>query len=211
MAHTTNDPTLLPPNHHADHPGFSGIAGWVAAMSFRVGRSGDADLAISLTRLAAGERVVDIGCGPGVAARHAAEVGAIVTGVDPAGVMLGVARKDDRHGAVTWLEGGAEALPLPDHSCDVAWSLSTVHHWRDLDRGLAEVRRVLTPGGRFLATERRLKPGGTGLASHGWTDQQADTFAELCTSAGFVGVEVTRHDTKRGVLQALLATRGASN
>jgi ubiquinone/menaquinone biosynthesis C-methylase UbiE len=48
-----------------------------------------------------------------------------------------------------------------------------VHHWHDLDAGLAEVRRVLRPSGRFLAIERQVEPGATGLASHGWTAEQA--------------------------------------
>jgi ubiquinone/menaquinone biosynthesis C-methylase UbiE len=124
-----------------------------------------------------------------------------VTAVDPADVMLGVARKDDPHQTVTWHTGAAEAIPLTDKSCDVAWSLSTVHHWRDLDVGLAEVRRVLVSGGRFLATERRVKPGATGRAS----PTQAELFADRCAAAGFRDVKVTSHDTRRGVLLAVIA------
>jgi ubiquinone/menaquinone biosynthesis C-methylase UbiE len=119
--------------------------------------------------------------------------------------MLGVARKDDRGRTVTWQHGAAEALPLQDRTVDIAWSLSTVHHWPDLSGGLAEVRRVLATGGRFLATERLVKPGATGHASHGWTAQQAETFAEHCESAGFDNVFTSSHDTKRGVLLAVLA------
>jgi ubiquinone/menaquinone biosynthesis C-methylase UbiE len=52
--------------------------------------------------------------------------------------MLRVASRADRRRSVTWLRV-AEALPLPDRSHDVAWSLSTVHHWPDLMAGLAEV------------------------------------------------------------------------
>ncbi len=118
--------------------------------------------------------------------------------------MLGVARKADRGRAVTWRQGTAEALPLPDHSVDIAWSLSTVHHWPDLSGGLAEVRRVLALGGRFLAIKRRVKAGATGHASHGSTTQQAETFAELCESSGFDGVHTSSHDTKRGILLAVM-------
>ena len=75
---------------------------------------------------------------PRVAARLSAERSAIVTGIDPAPVMLRVASRADRRRSVTWLRV-AEALPLPDRSHDVAWSLSTVHHWPDLMAGLAEV------------------------------------------------------------------------
>ena len=205
MDAASNDLSVLAPNHHAHHRGFSGLVGWIAALSIRSGRTGNAKLAIDLTGLHAGDRVVDIGCGPGVAARLSAEHGAIVTGVDPATVMLRVARRADRARAVTWRRGVAEALPLPDRSQDIAWSLSTVHHWPDLEGGLSEVRRVLTTGGRFLATERRVRDGATGHASHGWTPQQAESFAELCASAGLSDVEVSSHDSERGVL---LAVRG---
>jgi ubiquinone/menaquinone biosynthesis C-methylase UbiE len=201
----TDNSEVLAPNHHGDHAGFAGISGWVAALSMRIGRSGDAQLAIDLTALAPGEHVLDIGCGPGVAARAAAARGAVVTGVDPADVMLRVARRDDRHGAVTWKRGAAEALPVPDRSCDVVWSLATVHHWPDLDGGLTEVRRVLRADGRFLAIERRVQPGARGHASHGWTDRQAAAFADRCRDAGFELVAVTSHETKRGVLLAVLA------
>jgi ubiquinone/menaquinone biosynthesis C-methylase UbiE len=199
-----NDTTLVP-NHHANYKGLAGITGVIAALSMRSGREGTADLAIELTALAAGERLVDIGCGPGVAARRAAARGAIVVGVDPADTMLRVARFDDRAGAVTWRKGGAEVLPLAEHSCDVAWSLSAVHHWPDLVGGLAEVRRVLAPGGRFLATERRVAAGATGLGTHGWTDAQAARFAADCTAAGFAGVDVSHHATNRGLTLAVLA------
>jgi ubiquinone/menaquinone biosynthesis C-methylase UbiE len=121
-----------------------------------------------------------------------------------ASTVLRVARRADRRRAVTWLRGAAEALPLPDLSQDIAWSLSTVHHWPDIDGGLNEARRVLTAGGRFLATERRVKAGALGLASHGWTTQQAETFATLCDSAGFCDVEVSSHASARGVLLAVL-------
>ena len=201
----TDNSEVLAPNHHGDHAGFAGISGWVAALSMRIGRSGDAQLAIDMTALAPGEHVLDIGCGPGVAARVAAARGAVVTGVDPADVMLRVARRDDRHGAVTWKRGAAEALPVPDRSCDVVWSLATVHHWPDLDGGLAEVRRVLRTDGRFLAIERRVRPGARGHASHGWTDRQAAAFADRCREACFELVAVTSHETKRGVLLAVLA------
>src|SRR3954465_7561562 len=62
---------LAAPNHHHDHPAFAGLTGLVAAATMTVGRDGDARLAVELARLAPGDLVVDVGCGPGVAARHA--------------------------------------------------------------------------------------------------------------------------------------------
>lgn len=205
MDDTSNDLPHLAPNHHAHYPGFSGLIGWIAARSMSKGRTDAANLAIDLTNQQPGDRLVDIGCGPGVAARLSAELGAIVTGIDPAAVMLRVAGRADRRKAVTWRQGVAEALPLPDDSQDIAWALSTVHHWPDLDGGLSEVLRVLTTGGRFLAIERRVEPGATGLASHGWTTRQAERLAELCESTGLHQVEVSSHNTKRGAVLAVLA------
>jgi SAM-dependent methyltransferase len=73
----------------------------------------------------------------------------------------------------------------------VAWTLASVHHWPDLEGGLAEVHRVLAPGGRFLAMERCTVPGAQGLASHGWTDHQAELFASMLGDAGFSDVDHT--------------------
>ena len=85
----------------------------------------------------------------------------------------------------------------------VIWSLSTVHHWRDVELGLHEVRRVILPGGRLLAIERQVEPGASGHASHGWMDAQAVRFAAVCKSAGFEEVAVARHQTSRRVLTVL--------
>jgi ubiquinone/menaquinone biosynthesis C-methylase UbiE len=41
-----------------------------------------------------------------------------------------------------YLQGGAEALPLPDESASVVWSIASVHHWADLDAGLRGRRGV---------------------------------------------------------------------
>jgi ubiquinone/menaquinone biosynthesis C-methylase UbiE len=197
----------LAPNHHAHHPGFSGLSGWVAAMSMRYGRDPSAALAVDLVQLTPSDRLVDIGCGPGAAARKAAARGATVTGVDPAEVMLRTADRADRANKVRWAQGTAESLPLDDASCDVAWALATVHHWHDLEASLPEVARVLVDGGRFLAIERHVVAGAKGLASHGWTRPQADDFADLCRGAGFADVVVSEHRAGRRHVLAVLAHR----
>ena len=177
------------PNHHADFPGFRGLPGLVAALTFTVGRGPTARLAADLAGVGPGDQVVDIGCGPGTAVREARRRGAAATGVDPADVMLRVGRLLSRSD-ITWAVGSAEDLPLPESAATVVWSLATVHHWRDVDAGLAEVRRVLEPGGRFLVTERRTSAGARGHASHGWTDDQAAAFADACRVAGLADVAV---------------------
>lgn len=189
-----NMPSAEVPNHHADQAGFAGVSGLLVGLIMLIGHRDIARFAADLTSVSGSDRVVDVGCGPGTAAREAAHRGARVVGVDPAPVMLRLARTftRDRHD-VTWAEGVAEDLPLPDESATVVWSLATVHHWRDITAGLAQVQRVLAPAGRFLAIERSARPGATGLASHGWTDQQAESFAARCRAAGFSDVRVEKH------------------
>jgi ubiquinone/menaquinone biosynthesis C-methylase UbiE len=190
---------LAVPNHHAHYPAFAGAAGLVAAVSMTVGRDDDARLAGRLSAVGPADAVVDVGCGPGAAVRYAAGLGATVTGVDPAPVMLRVARLLTRNPAtIAYLAGSAEALPLEDDSATVLWSIATVHHWADLDAGLAEADRVLRPGGRLVVLERRRKPEARGHASHGWTDAQAAAFAQRCDAHGFVGTNVEGHQTPRG-------------
>jgi ubiquinone/menaquinone biosynthesis C-methylase UbiE len=199
------DHALPVPNHHADHPGFSGVSGLLAAVKFLSGRDNAAKLAIELSGLRSGERLVDVGCGPGVAAHRARELGAEVIGVDPASVMLRVARLRWRSGAgLDWRIGTAESLPVDDGWAQVVWSLATVHHWADVDRALAEARRVLAPGGRLLVLERRIDDiNATGTASHGWTTEQPESFAALCRQHGFTDVVVGTHDGPTTLLSVL--------
>jgi len=81
-----------------------------------------------------------------------------------------------------------------------------VHHWQDIDAGLAETRRLLRPGGRFLAGERHSPPDAQGIHSHGWTPEQAEAFAEACRTHGFVDVRVEEHHMDRHDVLAVLAT-----
>ena len=182
------------PNHHANYQGFAGLRGLLGAATMVVGRQGDARLAEELSGLGPEDTVADVGCGPGAAVRRAARRAASVTGVDPAPVMLGVGRLFTRQSKkVRFLEGAAEALPLPDGSVSVVWSIASVHHWADLDAGLREALRALRPGGRFVAIEKQTLPGSRGHASHGWTDDQASAFADTCLAAGFADARVGRH------------------
>ena len=184
--------TAPAPNHHADHPGMHGIAGLLAGVSMALGGHARARLAIELAGLRPDDDVVDVGCGPGRAARAAAQRARTVVGVDPAPMMLRMAQLHPTRGRsrLSWVPGTAEDLPVGDRAASVVWSIATVHHWRDIDAGLGEAARVLRPGGRLVVIERWRPPSATsGLASHGWTDDQAAAFADACGAAGFVGVE----------------------
>ena len=201
--------TDLPPNHHADYRQFCGAFGYVAGLTMIAGRGGDARLVADLADVAAGDHVLDIGCGPGTAVRQAAGEGIRVTGVDPSEPMIHLARSLTRvrrpAGEIEWLVAGAEDLPLPDDSVTKCWSLASVHHWPDLECGVSEVRRVLRDGGTFIALEKRAEPGATGNASHGWTADQAVKFAAMLTDRGFTSSEVSNHEHGRRQVVAVTA------
>ena len=104
-----------------------------------------------------GDRVLDACCGTGDLAVAAHQAGATVTGLDFSERMLERAqRKSDE---VEWVQGDAEKLLFEDASFDAATVGFGVRNLADLERGLAELRRVLRPGGR-LAILEITKPSG---------------------------------------------------
>src|SRR5216683_1424151 len=115
-----------------------------------------------LAQLQPGETVLDVGCGTGTLALVAKErVGAtgLVSGIDPSAQLLTRARrKAARRGLeINFQLGVIEQLPFPDQSFDVVLSTLMMHHLPDdLKRqGLAEIARVLKPGGRLLVVDAR--------------------------------------------------------
>lgn len=99
----------------------------------------------------AGESVLDVGTGTGVVAITAARRGADVTGLDLTPALLDVARQNSRVAAldaVQWIEGDAEALPFPDGRFDVVLSQFGHMFAPRAAIAMAEMRRVLRPGGR---------------------------------------------------------------
>lgn len=134
---------------------------------------------VTLADPRAGQRALDVGCGPGAAVRRAAAAGAEVTGVDPSPAMVRIATRRSRdHPNADFVVGHAADLPLEDHSVDVAWTIAAYHHWHDQAAGLDELHRVLAPGGRLLVGERRLrKSGGHGLSTDDATRLVADLGA----------------------------------
>jgi 2-polyprenyl-3-methyl-5-hydroxy-6-metoxy-1,4-benzoquinol methylase len=97
-----------------------------------------------------GERVLDLGCGRGYWAGKAARAGADVVAYDVKRER--VARAAIRYPRVRFVHGSAEETGLEDESFDVVLILSVLEHTAEPERVLAEIARVLRPGGRLALT-----------------------------------------------------------
>jgi SAM-dependent methyltransferase len=93
-------------------------------------------------------RVLEVGGGPGeLSERLRVELGAEVTFVDISPRMVDLARARGVDAQV----GDVQSLPLADASFDTVVAAWMLYHVPDIDRGLAEIARVLEPGGRLVA------------------------------------------------------------
>ncbi len=109
----------------------------------------------SVGPLAAGSTIVDLGTGPGMLAveLHKLCPHAKIIGVDPSDDMLKIARANAAKAGMADYEGrlgAAEKIPVDSDSADLVISQSSFHEWEDQRRGLAEILRVLRPGGSLV-------------------------------------------------------------
>lgn len=155
---------------------------------------------LGLLDIAAGERVLDVGCGTGAVTRDIARrvgTGGLAVGVDPSGALLAIAREHAEDaglgGRIEFREGDALALPFPDSSFDVVVCATVLSHVPRGEAAVPELVRVLRPGGRLgvfdldtdmttfthpdrALTRRIIAAASDAMAVDGWLVRQLPTL-----------------------------------
>jgi|SRR5829696_2505493 ubiquinone/menaquinone biosynthesis C-methylase UbiE len=172
-----------------------------------------AEYLIELAGPEPGERVLDVACGTGIVARHAAQrvgTGGTVVGLDLNEGMLEVARKasSDVRPAIEWQHGDATDMPLPDGAFDVVFCQQALQFFPDRLAALREMHRVLAPNGRLAlsvlrstehnpgyrllaeALQRHVGPDAGSMMRSPFSSLSADELRELITGAGFGEVRI---------------------
>jgi ubiquinone/menaquinone biosynthesis C-methylase UbiE len=153
---------------------------------------------VSLARIQSGEQVLDVGCGTGTLAMEVAcRVGRAgrVTGIDPGTEQVARARSKvaRRNLPIDFQIGVIEQLPFPDQRFDVVLSTLMMHHVpASVKRqGLAEIARVLKPGGRLVIADFKRKQERQGQAArfHAGGSSMQDLVA-MVSDADFSEVEM---------------------
>ncbi len=151
----------------------------------------------AVAELGAGETVLDLGSGGGIdVLLSASRVGPTgrAYGLDMTDEMLALARENQRKAGVEnveWLRGEIEAIPLPASSVDVVISNCVINLSGDKPRVLAEVARVLKPGGRFAVSD-----------VIGDEDMDEATRADMAQWTGCIAGALTRREFEQALLYA---------
>ncbi len=111
-------------------------------------------------------RVLEIGVGSGLNLPFYSDRASHIVGLDPSFELLAMARDVAKRSAVpvSFLNGSAEAIPLPDKSIDTVVTTWTLCSIPEVERALAEVRRILRPGRRLPVRGAWLGAGARGAA-----------------------------------------------
>ena len=175
-----------------------------------------------LAEVTSGATVLDLGCGTGtlLQALVARQPEGRFTGIDPDPRVLAIARRRLQHNTeVELLEGYAQDLPFPDAAFELVISTLIFHHIPDPVKraALAEVRRVLTPHGRFLLVDFGAPPTRTarvlltlGSLFDGRDTMLANLAGELPRMVAAAGFDVTEvGQSHRGVRHLLARPQNA--
>ncbi len=153
------------------------------------------------------DRILDLGCGTGIVARMLRErlgAAAQITGVDVSAPMIAKAREVAPE--LDWREGNAMQLPFADRSFDLVLCQQMLQFVPDPQVALSEIRRILVPGGRLIASTWKARGEQPLFEALGVVAERhlgacndkrwsldGDRLGELVRAAGFTGVALTTH------------------
>jgi arsenite methyltransferase len=157
-----------------------------------------------------GDRILDVGCGPGfyvAALLDRVGSGGAVVGIDISPDMLAIAAKrSEGYANVGFHQTSATSLPLDDASFDAALSIQVLEFVEDVDAALAELHRVLRPGGRLVLWDidwstvswHSDRPERMSHVLRVWNNHLSHpclprTLAPRLRSAGFADIAVEAH------------------
>ncbi|GAB4416146.1 MAG: hypothetical protein Kow002_01750 [Anaerolineales bacterium] len=126
--------------------------------------------------------IVDVGCGTGAALRHAASMiaGDKLIGIDPVPRMIEIAKEltDEKKykNRIEYKVGSAEKLPVDNDFANFVFAFDSIDHWRDIDKGLAETKRIIQSGGTFAIVKDTSVPGAS---------KAIETLTKNLEAAGF--------------------------
>ncbi|MCR4863667.1 MAG: class I SAM-dependent methyltransferase [Bacteroidales bacterium] len=150
--------------------------------------------------------IIDIGCGGGANLTRLIDriLHAKVTGVDYSAVSVEKSRKVNAdaiaQGRCKVLEASVESLPFKDDAFSMATAFETVYFWPEIEKSFAEVRRILSPGGKFLIVNEDDGLSGNNekweKMIEGMHTYTPDELKNHLTAAGFKDIVVHRNESK---------------
>jgi SAM-dependent methyltransferase len=160
---------------------------------------------LALAADVAGRRILDVGCGSGPLFAALRDRGAIMSGFDSSAGMLELARRRLGDDADLQLADLGGPLPFPDGAFDDIVASLVLHYLEDWTAPLAELRRVLKPGGRLIASVNHpivghplVRPGVDYWATYQWSD-------EITTASGQSYVLANWHRPLPAMIDAFTA------
>lgn len=183
----------------------SGLVGWAVGLYMRWRNADLNAAAVDALVPFPGDRVLEIGFGPGEGLRRLSGVREIgpLTGIDHSAVMLAMAEQRNRpavrRGAVDLRLASIDAAPFAERSFDAIMAIDCVQYWPNLMGDLAEVRRLLRPGGRAVFGLHGSRAGVGGLSPA--------KLSQALSAAGFVQVTTENVRTRPAPSTMVLARR----
>lgn len=172
-------------------------------------------VALDLLDLAPDDRVLEVGFGHGrtLAAAARAVTEGRLAGVDPSEVMMQIARRRNaealRAGRMELKLGMSHHLPYEDAAFNKAYAVHTIYFWARPERDLAEIHRVLRPGGRLVLGYRPGEDAGFArdFPAEIYNIRSVAEVEGLVSAAGFSGVETRSKAVGQGRLAWTVAQR----